>query len=192
MSLEAKTLITPEEYLSRERYAEHKSEYVAGEIFALAGASERHNLIVGNVFAGLHAQLRQRPCKVYASDMRVKVQATDLYTYPDVVALCHEARFDDNQQDTLLNPMLIVEVLSESTERYDRGKKFAHYRKLESLQEYVLIAQDTYHIEHYIRQPDNQWLLSESDNVQDTIHLPSIDCHLAVADVYDKVEVEVE
>lgn len=192
MSLEAKTLITPEEYLSRERHAEHKSEYVAGEIFALAGASERHNLIVGNVFAGLHAQLRQRPCKVYASDMRVKVQATDLYTYPDVVALCHEARFDDNQQDTLLNPMLIVEVLSESTERYDRGKKFAHYRKLESLQEYVLIAQDTYHIEHYIRQPDNQWLLSESDNVQDTIHLPSIDCHLAVADVYDKVEVEVE
>lgn len=192
MSLQAKTLITPEEYLSLERHAEHKSEYVAGEIFALAGASERHNLIVGNVFAGLHAQLRQRPCKVYASDMRVKVQATDLYTYPDVVALCHEARFDDDQQDTLLNPMLIVEVLSESTEGYDRGKKFAHYRKLESLQEYVLIAQDTYHIEHYIRQPDNQWLLSESDTVQDTIHLPSIDCHLAVADVYDKVEVEVE
>ena len=192
MSLQTKTLLTPEEYLFFERQADHKHEYVAGEIFALAGASERHNLIVGNVFAGLHAQFRQRPCKVYASDMRVKVQATGLYTYPDVVVLCHEARFADDQQDTLLNPMLIVEVLSESTEGYDRGKKFAHYRKLESLQEYVLIAQDTYRIERYRRQPDKQWLLSEFDHVQDTIHLPSIDCHLTVAEVYDKVEVEVE
>jgi Uma2 family endonuclease len=192
MSLQTKPLLTPEEYLALERHAEYKSEYVAGEVFALAGASERHNLIVGNVFAGLHTQFKQRPCKVYASDMRVKVQATGLYTYPDVVAVCHAVQFEDDWQDTLLNPTLIVEVLSESTEGYDRGKKFAHYRKLESLQEYVLIAQDTDHIEHYIRQPNQQWLLTESDRLLETIFLPSIDCQLVMADVYDKVEVEVE
>jgi Uma2 family endonuclease len=192
MSLQAKPLLTPEEYLALERNAEHKSEYFAGEVFALAGASERHNLIVGNVFAGLHPQLRNRPCKVYASDMRAKVHATGLYTYPDVVAVCDEARFDDDQKDTLLNPTVILEVLSESTEAYDRGRKFAHYRKLESLAEYVLIAQETHHVEHYLRQPDNQWLLSESDGLQDAIHLPSINCHLALADVYDKVDIEEE
>jgi Uma2 family endonuclease len=192
MSLQAKPLLTPEEYLALERNAEHKSEYFAGEVFALAGASERHNLIVGNIFAGLHAQLRNRPCKVYASDMRAKVHATGLYTYPDVVAVCDEARFDDDQKDTLLNPTVILEVLSESTEAYDRRRKFAHYRKLESLAEYVLIAQETHHVEHYLRQPDNQWLLSESDGLQDAIHLPSINCHLALADVYDKVDIEEE
>jgi Uma2 family endonuclease len=122
----------------------------------------------------------------------VKVQATGLSTYPDIVAVGHEARFDDDWQDTLLNPTLIVEVLSESTEGYDRGKKFAHYRKLESLQESVLIAQDTDHIEPYIRQPDQQWLLTESESLPETISLPSMDCQLVRADVYDKVEVEVE
>src|SRR5262249_14191303 len=150
------------------------SEYFAGEIFVMSGASERHNLIVANVVATLHAQFRNRPCKVYPSDMRVKVSATGLYTYPDVVALCGEARFDDDYQDTLLNPTVIVEVLSPSTEAYDRGDKFGHYRKLASLAEYVLISQEKVHIEHYVRQSNNQWLLSEASNTQDTLQLPSI------------------
>ena len=141
------------------------------------------------MLSGAEVQLKARPCTTYPSDMRVKVSPTGLYTYPDVTVVCGEARFEDNQQDTLLNPTLIVEVLSESTEAYDRGGKFAHYRKLTSLMEYVLITQTKPHIEHYVRQPDNQWLLSEADSVPDTIHLPSIECHLALAEVYDKVDI---
>jgi len=181
----------PEEYLTLERKAQQKNEYLSGEIFAMGGASEKHNLIVGNVFASLHAQLKGRPCKVYSSDMRVKVSATGLYTYPDITALCGQAEFDDEQKDTLLNPDVIIEVLSKSTEGYDRGEKFAHYRKIGSLTEHVLISQDKYHIEHYIRQPDNQWLLSEADRRQDSIQLPAINCTLALTEVYDKVEMGV-
>jgi Uma2 family endonuclease len=124
--------------------------------------------------------------------MRVKISPTGLYTYPDVTVVCGEAQFEDTQQDTLLNPTLIVEVLSESTEAYDRGGKFAHYRKLASLMEYVLIAQTKPHVEHYVRQPDNRWLLAEADSLHQTLHLPSIDCHLALAEVYDKVSIVIE
>jgi len=124
--------------------------------------------------------------------MRVKISPTGLYTYPDITVVCSEAQFEDTQQDTLLNPTLIVEVLSESTEAYDRGGKFAHYRKLTSLMEYVLIAQTKPHVEHYVRQPDNRWLLAEADSLHQTLHLPSIDCHLVLAEVYDKVDIVVE
>jgi Uma2 family endonuclease len=185
---QAQQRYTPEEYLALERQAQCKSEYDAGDILAMAGASRWHNLIVANVVGELRAQLKGHPCATYPSHMRVKVSATGLYTYPDVTVVCGEARFEDNQQDTLLNPTLIVEVLSESTEAYDRGGKFAHYRKLPSLMEYVLIAQTKPHIEHYVRQPDNRWLLSEADSLSDTLHLPSIDCRLALAEVYDKVD----
>jgi Uma2 family endonuclease len=192
MSSQAQKHYTPEEYLALERQAQCKSEYYAGEIFAMAGASRWHNLIVTNVLRELSTQLKGRPCTTYPSDMRVKVNPTGLYSYPDVTVVCGEAQFEDNQQDTLLNPTLIVEVLSESTEAYDRGGKFAHYRKLASLMEYVLIAQTKPHIEHYVRQPDNRWLLAEADSLHDSIHLPSIDCHLALAEVYDKVDIVTE
>src|SRR5262245_14668281 len=185
MSSQAQQRYTPEEYLALERQAECKSEYYAGEIFAMAGASRWHNLIVANVVGELRAQLKGRPCTTYPSDMRVKVSPTGLYTYPDVSVVRGEARFEDHQQDTLLNPTLIVEVLSESTEAYDRGGKFAHYRKLPSLLEYVLITQTKPHIEHYVRQPDDRWLLGEADNLHHTVHLTSIDCRLTLAEVYD-------
>jgi len=188
MSLQPKPRLTPEEYLALERKAEYKSEYLAGEMFAMAGASERHVSIVANVMYLLVGQLKGRPCKAYASDMRVRVSPTGLYTYPDVVVVCGQPQFADEQQDTLLNPTLLVEVLSESTKDYDRGEKFEHYRTLASLSEYVLIAQDKYHIEHFVRQPDNRWLLSETNRLEDTIHLSSIACDLALAEVYDKVE----
>ena len=192
MSSQANKQLTPEEYLALERQAECKSEYYAGEIFAMAGASRWHNLIVTNVVRELSLQLKGRPCTTYPSDMRVKISPTGLYAYPDVTVVCGDARFEDTQQDTLLNPTLIVEVLSESTEAYDRGGKFAHYRKLTSLLEYVLIAQTKPHVEHYVRQPDNRWLLAEADNLHHTLHLPSIDCHLALAEVYDKVDIVAE
>jgi len=188
MSLQPQQRYTPEEYLALERKAEYKSEYLAGEIFAMSGASERHNLITLNVAAALHAQFRDRPCRAYTSDMRVKVSPTGLYTYPDVVALCGEPQFDDEQRDTLLNPTVIIEVLSPSTEAYDRGGKFGHYRKLASLVEYVLISQEEPHVEHYVRQADNQWLLSEAGSLQDAVRLPSINCALVLAEIYEKVE----
>ncbi len=190
MSTQTKTIYSPEEYLELERKAEYKSEYYNGEIFAMTGASRRHNLIASNIIIALGQQLKKRPCEIYPSDMRVKVSPTGLYTYPDVTIVCGEPSFDDEQKDTLLNPTVILEVLSKSIASYDRGEKFEHYRKLESLAEYLVIAQDKHHVEHYIRQPDNQWLLSETDDPQKTLRLPSIECDLALTDVYDKVEMD--
>lgn len=139
------------EYLAWDRAAEHKSEYVNGKIISMVGASRRHNLIAGNVSSELRPRLRERPCEAYVSDMRVRVGQTGMYIYPDIMALCEEPRFEDADVDTLLNPAVIVEVLSQSTEAYDRGEKFAHYRKLEYLREYVLVAQDKVRVEHYAR-----------------------------------------
>ena len=191
MSSQAQKRYTAEKYLALERQAQYKSESCAGEIFAMAGASRWHNLIVTNVLRELSLQLKGRPCTTYPSDMRVKISPTGLYTYPDVTVVCGEAQFEDTRQDTLLNPTLIVEVLSESTEAYDRGGKFAHYRKLPTLLEYVLITPIKPHIEHYIRQPDHRWLLEEAEGLHGTIHFPAIDCHLSLAEAYDKVDIVV-
>ena len=188
MSSQPQAFITPEEYLARERQAEQKSEYFNGEIFAMSGASPRHVLIVTNVVAELRGQLKQRPCTVYSTDLRVKVSATGLYTYPDVVVVCDTPQFDAEHKDTLLNPTLIVEVLSDSTEGYDRGGKFEQYRTLPSFVEYVLIAQDKHHVEHFVRQADNRWILSETNRLENTITLTSIDCTLALQEVYDKID----
>src|SRR5947208_11419299 len=133
MSLHPKPGITPEEYLAIDHKAEYKSEYFNGEMLAMSGASEQHVSIVANVMYLLVGQLKRRPCKAYSSDMRVKVSPTGLYTYPDVIVVCGQPQFADEQKDTLLNPTLIVEVLSESTKDYDRGEKFEHYRTLASL-----------------------------------------------------------
>lgn len=189
MASHPKTRLTPEEYLAIERKAEFRSEYLAGETFAMAGAGERHNMIVTNISGEIRDQFKGRPCRNYSNDMRVRISPTGLYTYPDIVAVCGEARFDDEHKDTLLNPTVIVEVLSPSTEAYDRGEKFWHYRQLESLVEYVLVAQDRRRIEHYVRQPDGQWLLSESSSLEDTVQLLSIDCRLSLAEVYDKADI---
>ncbi|RKZ76019.1 MAG: Uma2 family endonuclease [Candidatus Parabeggiatoa sp. nov. 1] len=186
------SFITPEEYLRVERKADSPSEYFDGEIFAMAGASKEHNLIVGNAFAELHGQIKKRPCHIYSNDMRVKVSLTGLYTYPDIVAVCGKEQFDDKQKDTLLNPTLIIEVLSDSTEAYDRGEKFKQYRQLDSLMEYVLIAQHKHSVEHYVRQSGNQWVFSETDDLQDIMQLSAINCHLTLSDIYDKVEINAQ
>lgn len=177
---------TAAEYLALERRATYKSEYVNGHIIAMSGASRRHNLIAANISRELSSQLRGRPCESYISDMRVRVSETGLYTYPDVVAVCGDIRFADEQTDTLLNPAVIVEVLSASTEAYDRGDKFAHYRRLASLHDYVLVSQDAVRVEHYVRQGE-KWLLSEANLPTDTVSLASIQCTLVLEDIYDKV-----
>jgi Uma2 family endonuclease len=179
--------LTPEEYLALERKATTKSEYLNGQTYAMAGASREHNLIAGNVFGELRFQLRERACEAYINDMRVKISPTGLYTYPDVVVVCEEPRFEDSNIDTLLNPNVLVEVLSPSTEAYDRGEKSAHYRQLESLQEYILVAQDRVHIEHYLRQ-GTRWLLTEFSDLDDVFHLVSIGCELSLLEIYAKVE----
>jgi Uma2 family endonuclease len=188
MSTQLATYLTPEEYLVLERQAETRSEFLDGQVLARATSNERHNLITVNVLAWLHGQLKGQACEVYASAMRLKVSPMDSYMYPDVVVVCGEPQLEDEYADTLLNPTVIVEVLSKSTEDYDRGLKFEHYRKLESLREYLLVAQEKCLVEHFVRQPDNQWLLSETDNLDDTVQLPSINCVLAVSDIYDRVE----
>ena len=157
-------------------------------MLAMAGASEEHNLIAFNLAGELYTQLKGRHCKAYPSDMRVKIDPTGLYTYPDVVVVCGEANFADEQKDTLTNPTLLIEILSKSTEAYDRGEKFAQYRRLDSLKEYLLVAQDQYRIECFTRQANGQWLLSEAVGPDGLIQLESIDCTLALAEVYDKVE----
>ena len=190
MPSQAKARLTVEEYLTIERQAPCKSEYFNGEMFAMAGASRRHNLIALNIGAELRAQLQQRPCEVYTSDMRVKISRTGLYTYPDVVVVCDEPRFEDTDVDTLLNPIVLVEVLSPSTADYDRGGKFEHYRTLASLQAYLLVAQERCHVVHYTRQQDHTWLLAETDDIQDGIHIPSIRCDLLLSEVYAKVSLD--
>jgi Uma2 family endonuclease len=184
--------LSPEEYLARERRAEIKSEYHDGEVFAVSGASRAHNLIVTNFVRELSLRLRDRGCEVYPSDMRVKVDPTGLYTYPDVIVVCGEPAFEDEHVDTLLNPTLLIEVLSESTEAYDRGKKFEHYRKIDTVQGVVLVAQDEARAERFTRQPDGQWLLGEASGLEAALHLASIDVTLPLADIYDKVSFENE
>ena len=188
MSTQPKTFLTLEEYLEIERKAEYKSEYCDGEMFAMAGAGEDHNQLVMNLAIGLGSQFRSRPCRVYSNDMRVRVDATGLYTYSDVVVVCGERRYLDDRRDTLLNPSLLVEVLSPSTEAYDRGRKFESYRSIESLSEYLLVASDRVHVDLYTRRPDGRWLLTSASRLEDSLDLESIGCRLALADLYEKVD----
>lgn len=187
MSPLALPYVTPADYLVAERKAAEKSEYINDHVRVRASGNRAHNLIAGNTASELLAQLRGRPCEVYVNDMRVKVERTGMYTYPDVIGICEEPRFEDEYVDTLLNPTVIIEVLSPSTERYDRGEKFAHYRRLESLREYILIAQDIRRIDHFRRDGDT-WVLTEVSEPDSALVISSISCTLRLSDIYDRVE----
>jgi len=187
MASQAKPFYTPEEYLALERAAEYRSEYLDGEIFAMAGASEAHILIVGNIARHLGNQFDERPCRVYASEMRVRVSPNRMYTYPDVVAVCGPREFADAHGDTLLNPTVIFEVLSPSTEAYDRGEKFARYWRLASLTDYVLVAQDQMRVEHFARQGDG-WFVTAVSAPEETVRLPALDAGLTLAAIYQNIE----
>ncbi len=183
--------VTPEEYLAQERAAEVKSEYIAGQIYAMGGASRAHSLVNGNLFWVLTSQLRDRACELHVNDMRVKVSSAGLYTYPDMVVVCGEAQLEDAHGDTLLNPTLIIEVLTPSTEAYDRGAKFAYYRQLPSLREYLLVAQDRVLLDHFVRD-DAGWLFTSTTDPTAVVTLPAIGCTLPIAEVYHKVAVAAE
>jgi Uma2 family endonuclease len=181
-------LISEEEYLEQERASKVKNEYFQGEVFSMAGASRKHNLIVANIIIEIGLQLKNKPCRVYPSDMRLKVEKTGLQTYPDIMVVCEQEKFIDEKEDTLLNPDVIIEVLSESTESYDRGEKFLNYRQIDSLNEYILVWQKIPKIEKYSRHKSELWTLSETDEKNRSIALDSIGCTLDIASVYDKTE----
>jgi Uma2 family endonuclease len=181
-------LLSPAEYLEQERRAEHKNEYFQGEVSAMAGASRRHGLIVTNLVAELRQQLKGKPCEVYSGDLRLRVTPAGLYAYPDVLVAYCDVQFADDQKDTVLNPVVLIEVLSESTRDYDRGTKFEYYRTLPSLMEYLTVAQDKPHIEHWMRQQEDLGMLAEFHKLSQTIRLASIDCLLPLAEIYDKVD----
>ncbi|MCB9454079.1 MAG: Uma2 family endonuclease [Anaerolineaceae bacterium] len=177
---------TVQEYLDHERADEARHELVAGQIYAMAGASERHNQIAAALHYLLYGQFLERPCQVFQSDMRVAA-AENAFFYPDLVVVCGEARYMDAKRDTLLNPAVIIEILSPSTEDFDRGRKFKLYRGIPGLSDYLLVSQKQVLIEHYSRQPGNSWILHDFSQPTDQIALPSIDCTLLLSAVYQRV-----
>lgn len=186
----ARNRITPQEYLIRERQASIKSEFYQGEIFAMGGGSANHSLIAANFVGEARNSLKGRPCAVFTSDLRVQVQSTGLYTYPDATIVCGELLFDDDHRDTLLNPTVIVEVLSDSTEKYDRGKKSNHYRQIASLKELILIAQDRSHVERFTRQANGDWLFHEQKELTADFELKSLGISIAISELYRGVKFE--
>ncbi len=186
--MQAAPRINEDEYIASERASERKHELINGVVVAMAGASPRHNAIVGNIVRALGNALANERCLVFPSDMRVHASATGLYTYPDVSVACDDLRFHPKFGDTLLNPRVIFEVLSESTEAYDRGAKFAHYQSIASLEEYVLVSQHEAKIEHYRRLDTGQWILTTYKGEAAVASLPALGCDLPLAEVYDKLD----
>jgi Uma2 family endonuclease len=180
--------VTEAEYLVLERKAEFKSEFFDGEMFAMAGGSLRHSLIATNLAGEFRNLLKGHRCLPFNSDLRVKVEATGLFTYPDLSVVCGEPQFADVQPDTITNPTVIVEVLSDSTEAYDRGKKFEHYRRIATLREYLLVGTREPRIEQFLRQVDGGWLMRDAAGTGAQIELPSLEVTLQLAEVYNRVE----
>ena len=189
-SIAAQTLLTPEEYISAERKATLKSEYLSGEIVAMSGASLEHNLITVNTTTSLYNQLIDQGCMVFSSDMRVGIDSGGAYLYPDVSVVCDRPRFEDDVLDTLLNPIIVIEVLSPSTEGYDRGEKAERYKKLDSLREYILISQDRYNVEHYTVE-EGIWSVKELNDLNDTLRLTSVEAELPLQQLYRFIDFEI-
>lgn len=174
------------DYLVQERKSTVRSDYIDGHVYQMAGASLNHNLIFAGVFGELYIHLKNHPCRLLPSDMRVRMD--DSYVYPDIVIICDDPQVESN--DILLNPTIVIEILSPSTEAYDRGAKSKKFRTIASLKEYALILQNSLHVEHYIRQDNNQWLFSETSGEDGSLYLLSIDCTLSLADIYQQAEFE--
>lgn len=190
MSTQKIKKLTPEEYLNIERNAEFKSEYYNGEMFALAGASYIHNKISSNIHVSLANQQKGKTCQVFQSDLKIREKISGLFTYPDVVVICGEPEFYDEEKDVVVNPAVIIEVLSKSTETYDRGFKFELYRRIETLKDYFMVSQDKISVEYYSRNADNSWILKEYNDLNQSIDIKSIGCILELKEVYYKVDLK--
>jgi Uma2 family endonuclease len=187
MSAQPQPRLSHEQYLEAERAAEFRHEYYNGQMYARSGGSYQHAKVIGNLIAELHNSLKARPCSVVSSDLRLRVSPDGLYTYPDIIVICGDPSFADDQRDTLLNPVLIVEVLSPSTEAYDRGFKSAQYRTIEALEEYALVSQAEPRVEVFRRQSGGHWLLSEAIGLEAACHFESLDCSIPLAEIYARV-----
>lgn len=187
MVAQRRSVVTVDQYLADERSSLIKHEYRDGHVVAMAGASEQHNLLVAHLLGILYGQLRKRPCRAYPSDLRVKVPSLNFYAYPDLSIVCGPAQFDPKDDATLLNPTVIIEVLSPSTESYDRGRKFEQYRALPSLVDYVLLSQDRMLVEQYTRQANDRWLLTLFQTAESQLYLESVECLLVLGDIYEDI-----
>jgi Uma2 family endonuclease len=188
MATQLNTYVSPEEYLAVERESDTKSEYYDGVVYAMTGARINHIRIVTNLTVELATQLRGRRCDVLSNEMKVRLQNSRKFFYPDVTVVCGKPLFHDEREDIILNPLLVIEVLSKSTEAFDRGAKFQAYQTLDSLKEYLLVAQDKPIIEQYVRQSDGKWTYTALVGLENSLTLPSVECTLNLSAVYDKVD----
>jgi Uma2 family endonuclease len=179
---------SPEEYLALEELAEYRSEYYRGEIFAMSGGSANHNRIAGNVYIALREAFEGKPCEAFITDMRLHIKKNSLYTYPDVMVVCGKVAFAKGRNDTITNPVVIIEILSESTQAYDRGTKFELYRAIDSLQDYVLIDQARIHVEYFHKWEDGRWVLAEFNELEMILRLEGVE--LPLSRIYQRVEWE--
>lgn len=182
--------ITQDEYLAMEETATHKSEYYKGEIFAMAGASFNHIQIVSNVGVELGLAIKNTNCRAMMNELRIWVKARDLFVYPDITVVCSKPEFYENRNDTITNPLAIVEVLSDSTKNYDRGEKFEFYRAIPTLQEYILIDQYRVHVEQFFIDAEKKWGLLEFNKLSDVLKLTKIDFQISLQDIYHRIEFE--
>jgi len=183
---------TPEEYFAIEEHAEYRNEYIDGEIFAMSGGTANHNRIAGDLFSVLNSALAPKGCEAFINDLRVQLQESRRYTYPDIVIVCGTLEFVKKRKDTITNPIVIIEVLSDSTKDYDRGSKFTAYRNIESLREYVLIEQNRVHIESFAKENDGTWRLREYDALTGDLPLIALDIVIPIKDIYRRVEFPTE
>ncbi len=188
MSQPAPKHLSPEEYLALEEQAEYKSEYFAGKVFAMAGASAMHNRIVGNVYARALTGLEKQNCTPFILDLRLWIEEKEVFTYPDAMIICGAPEFYSERKDTVTNPVILIEVLSEATKNYDRGEKFEMYRAIPSLREYILIDQDRVHVERFVKIDNNDWRLSEWNDAAESLTLVSVDFSMPISEIYRGVE----
>lgn len=192
MQAEEKKLYSPEEYLDLETQSQERHEYIDGEITLMVGGLPNHNRIILNIAAALNFALKRQPYDVFVTDQRLWIPQKRIYTYPDVMVIQGELQLQEGRRDTITNPIMIVEVLSDSTEAYDRSGKFAAYRTVPTFQEYILIDQYSLHVEQYFRTEPNKWIFSEYDGEEALVKLNSVPFEISLADLYDKVEFEAE
>ncbi len=192
MQVKEKRYYTPEEYLELETAAEYRSEYIDGQIFPMAGGSLNHNLISGNFHAKLNYAFGEKPYYVFMSDLRLWIPDYQLYTYPDLMIIGGQVKYAPERKDTVVNPLVIAEVLSDSTERYDRGEKFRRYRSIPTLQEYILINQKEMQVEQFVKNDQGQWLLAEHEGGTAILELNAVEFSISLAELYNKVNFEFE
>lgn len=188
MTTQTVTDVTPDEYLAAERLSDYRSEYLDGGVYPMTGGTANHIRIVSNIITQLNNQLDGRPCDVFPTDMKVRLPDSRKFFYPDVVVVCGELQYHDGRKDIILNPDLVVEVLSPSTEAFDRGAKFKAYQTIEFLKEYVLVSQDKPLVEQFVRNSDGKWTYMAAEGLESSIVLPSVECTLNLSAVYKRVE----